>query len=54
MTLFVNTTSEVLMTEDSAEDVKNTYQDLEAVFQALRIPWENFKTNLEDEDDLEN
>ena len=53
LTLVLNTASEVLMTEGSAENVKKTYHDLVRAFKAFHNPWENFKTSLEDENDLE-
>ncbi len=41
------------MTEGSADDVKKTFKILGEVFEAFHIPSENFKTNFEDDDDLE-
>ncbi len=52
LTLVLNTASEVLMTDCSADDVKKTYQDSVGVFEAFHIPCGNFKNNSEDANDL--
>ncbi len=39
--------------DGSTDDVKNVYQDSVWTSEAFHIPCENFMTNLEDEDDLE-
>ncbi len=60
LTLRFNTASEVLKTEGSADDVKGISRFVRSFrcfrspeFRCFRCHCENFKTNLKDEDDLE-